>query len=191
MTKYKIVLASKSPRRKELLGHLIPAFEIRSKEIAEVYPESLNTNEIPTYLAKLKASAFVESMKDNELIITSDTVVSMHGKIYGKPKDKNDAMRILSELSGNSHEVITGVCLRLKDEEIVFSETTKIHFKELSAEEIEYYIDNYQPYDKAGAYAIQEWIGMIGIKRIEGDYFNVVGLPLFRLNQELKKVLNG
>jgi septum formation protein len=186
MKKLKIVLASKSPRRKELLGNIVAEFEIRTKEIEEIYPPELDASLVPEYLAKLKASAFTETMADNELIITSDTVVTMNDEIYGKPKDREDAIRILSELSGKSHDVITGVCLRLKDKELVFSETTRIHFKALSIEEIEYYIDNYQPYDKAGAYAIQEWIGMIGIERMEGDYFNVVGLPLFRLNQELK-----
>jgi septum formation protein len=186
MKKLKIVLASKSPRRKELLGNIVAEFEIRTKEIEEIYPPELDASLVPEYLAKLKASAFTETMADNELIITSDTVVTMNDEIYGKPKDREDAIRILSELSGKSHDVITGVCLRLKDKELVFSETTRIHFKALSLEEIEYYIDNYQPYDKAGAYAIQEWIGMIGIERMEGDYFNVVGLPLFRLNQELK-----
>ncbi|MFT4968609.1 MAG: septum formation protein [Chitinophagales bacterium] len=186
MKKLKIVLASKSPRRKELLGNIVAEFEIRTKEIEEIYPPELDASLVPEYLAKLKASAFTETMADDELIITSDTVVTMNDEIYGKPKDREDAIRILSELSGKSHDVITGVCLRLKDKELVFSETTRIHFKALSIEEIEYYIDNYQPYDKAGAYAIQEWIGMIGIERMEGDYFNVVGLPLFRLNQELK-----
>lgn len=186
MKKLKIVLASKSPRRKELLGNIVAEFEIRTKEIEEIYPPELDASLVPEYLAKLKASAFTETMADDELIITSDTVVTMNDEIYGKPKDREDAIRILSELSGKSHDVITGVCLRLKDKELVFSETTRIHFKALSLEEIEYYIDNYQPYDKAGAYAIQEWIGMIGIERMEGDYFNVVGLPLFRLNQELK-----
>jgi septum formation protein len=185
MKKLKIVLASKSPRRKELLGNIVAEFEIRTKEIEEIYPPELDASLVPEYLAKLKASAFTETMADDELIITSDTVVTMNDEIYGKPKDREDAIRILSELSGKSHDVITGVCLRLKDKGIVFSETTRIHFKALSLEEIEYYIDNYQPYDKAGAYAIQEWIGMIGIERMEGDYFNVVGLPLFRLNQEL------
>jgi septum formation protein len=186
MKKLKIVLASKSPRRKELLGNIVAEFEIRTKEIEEIYPPELDASLVPEYLAKLKASAFTETMADDELIITSDTVVTMNDEIYGKPKDREDAIRILSELSGKSHDVITGVCLRLKDKELVFSETTRIHFKALSIEEIEYYIDNYQPYDKAGAYAIQEWIGMIGIERMEGDYFNVVGLHLFRLNQELK-----
>ncbi len=186
MKKLNIVLASKSPRRKELLGNIVADFEIRTKEIEEIYPPELDASLVPEYLAKLKASAFTETMADDELIITSDTVVTMNDEIYGKPKDREDAIRILSELSGKSHDVITGVCLRLKDKEVVFSETTRIHFKALSIEEIEYYIDNYQPYDKAGAYAIQEWIGMIGIERMEGDYFNVVGLPLFRLNQELK-----
>jgi len=183
----KIILASKSPRRKELLGHILDSFEIRTKDIDEIYPDHLATEEVPKYLAKLKADAFVDTMADDELIITSDTVVAMDGEIYGKPKDREDAVRILQALSGKTHEVITGVCLQMKNKEVIFSETTTIHFKILSTKEIEYYIDKYQPYDKAGAYAIQEWIGMIGIEKMEGDYFNVVGLPLFKLNRELGK----
>lgn len=188
MKKLQVVLASKSPRRKELLRHLIPHFEVRTKEIEEVYPSNLAVEEVPVFLARLKASAFTSSMAEHELIITSDTVVTMQGEIYGKPKNREDAIRILSKLSGQSHQVITGVCLRLKNKEVVFSETTDIQFKVLTHEEIAYYIDNFKPYDKAGAYAIQEWIGMIGIERMEGDYFNVVGLPLFKLNQELNKL---
>ena len=188
MKELQIILASKSPRRKELLGHIIEQFEIRTKDIEEIYPDHLSVDEVPTYLAELKARAFVDDMAENELIITSDTVVAMEGRIYGKPKDRQDAIRILQELSGKTHQVITGVCLLLKNKQSVFSETTTIYFKPLSLEEIEYYVDTFSPYDKAGAYAIQEWIGMIGIERMEGDYFNVVGLPLFKLNQELKKI---
>lgn len=188
MNDLKIILASKSPRRKELLGNILNDFEIRTMDIEEIYPSDMAVAEVPIYLAKLKANAFLDTMSEDELIITSDTVVAMDGKIYGKPKDRADAVKILQELSGNTHEVITGVCLRLKDKEIVFSETTTVHFKDLSLKEIEYYVDTFQPYDKAGAYAIQEWIGMIAIQKIEGDYFNVVGLPLFKLNQALKKI---
>ena len=185
---HQIILASKSPRRQELLKNIVPEFEIRTKETEEVYPNNIAAKDVPVYLAQLKAKAFIASMKDNELIITSDTVVAMKGVLYGKPKDREEAIDILEQISGNSHEVITGVCLRSKNTEVLFSELTKIKFRDLSKTEIEYYVDNYQPYDKAGAYAIQEWIGMVGIEKIEGDYFNVMGLPLFRLNQELKKL---
>jgi septum formation protein len=185
MKDYQIILASKSPRRKELLAHLIPKFEIKLKEIEEVYPTSLQADEVSEYLAKLKADAFTEDLKNNELLITSDTIVTLNNKIYGKPRNREHAIEILLALSGNAHEVITGVCLMHKDRYLTFKETTKVYFKALSQAEIEFYIDNYQPYDKAGAYAIQEWIGMVGIEKIEGDYFNVVGLPLFKLNEAL------
>ena len=186
MKAYHIILASKSPRRQELLQHIVPTFEVKLKEVAEIYPENLPCDQVPEFLARLKAKAFESDLKNNELLITSDTVVTFNNRIYGKPKDRADAIRIFQELSGHAHEVITGVCLRSLEKEISFKETTKVFFKTLSLEEIEYYIDQYQPFDKAGAYAIQEWIGMIGIEKIEGDYFNVVGLPLFKLNQALQ-----
>lgn len=192
-TDYHIILGSKSPRRRELLAHVVPQFEIRTKEIEEVYPETLAAYEVPQYLAKLKASAFVDSLEESEIIITSDTVVTMDDKIYGKPKDADEASKILKQLSGKTHEVITGVCLQSKKAQHCFRVHTRVTFKELSFDEINYYIDNFKPFDKAGAYAIQEWIGMIGIKEIQGDYFNVVGLPLYQLNQELSafiKTLN-
>ena len=185
MENKKLILASKSPRRQELLKHIYPEFEIRLKEVEEIYPKELIVSEVPKYLSKLKADAFNEDLKENEVILTSDTIVTLNDKIYGKPKDRNEAIEYLEEFSGRTHEVITGVCLRSKTKEVVFSESTRVTFKQLSRTEIEYYIDNYQPFDKAGAYAIQEWIGMIGIERIEGDYFNVVGLPLFHLNKVL------
>ena len=187
MKNFQIILASKSPRRKELLGHIVSNFTIRLKEIDEVYPEDLPAVEVPEYLAKLKAAAFKEDLKTNEIILTSDTIVTLNNIIYGKPKDRQDAIRILQELSGKAHEVITGVSLMSLTKEVSFKEITKVHFKDLSLEEIEYYVDTFQPYDKAGAYAIQEWIGMIGIAKIEGDYFNVVGLPLFKLNEALEQ----
>lgn len=187
MKDYQVILASKSPRRKELLGHLVSNFSIRLKEVEEVYPETLAAKEVPEYLAQLKGAAFKDELKSKEIILSSDTIVTLNNKIYGKPKNREDAIRILRELSGKVHEVITGVSLMSLEKQISFSETTKVHFKELTLEEITYYIDTYQPYDKAGAYAIQEWIGMIGIAKIEGDYFNVVGLPLFRLNKALQE----
>lgn len=182
---YRIILGSKSPRRRELLTHLVPNFDIRTKEIEELYPETLAAEEVPEYLAKLKASAFIENLGEREILITSDTIVTLEGRIYEKPKDEDDAIRILQELSGKTHEVITGVCLQSISSQRSFCVYTKVRFKPLSMDEIIYYIQTFKPYDKAGAYAIQEWMGMIGIESIEGDYFNVVGLPLFRLNQEL------
>lgn len=186
--KYSVVLASKSPRRQELLKNIVPKFEIRTKDVEEIYPETLASKEVPEFLSKLKATPFLDSLKENELLITSDTVVLLENKIYGKPKDREDAIKILSELSGKVHAVITGVCLSTQDFQKTFSAVTKVHFKQLSQEEITYYIDHFNPYDKAGAYAIQEWIGMIGIEKIDGDYFNVMGLPLQKLYEELKLI---
>lgn len=183
---YHIILASKSPRRNELLSSIIDNFSIRTKDVAEVYPEHLKAVDVPEYLALLKANVMKEYLQDNELLITADTIVTLDNKIYGKPIDHEDAIYILQELSGKVHEVITGVSLMSKTKNITFKNTTKVYFKKLDINEINYYIDNYSPYDKAGAYAIQEWIGMVGINKIEGDYFNVVGLPLNQLYNELK-----
>jgi len=181
-----VILASKSPRRQELLKHIIPNFEIEVREVEEIFPADLAKAKVPEYLAKLKASVFTNSLKENQLIITSDTVVVLNDLIYGKPKDREDAIRILSLLSGNVHEVITGVSLLSAHKKLTFSSTTYVHFKKLTFEEITYYIDNFNPYDKAGAYAIQEWIGMIGIEKIDGCYFNVMGLPLSKLYETLQ-----
>ncbi|MEN8928536.1 MAG: Maf family nucleotide pyrophosphatase [Flavobacteriales bacterium] len=188
---FQIILASKSPRRQELLKGLGLEFEIRTKEIEEVFPPALFKEEIAVYLSNLKAKAFEKELKENELVITSDTIVWNENQQLGKPKDKSEAIEMLQSLSGKSHEVITAVTLMTKTKTHSFYETTKVFFKELSIEEIEYYIDNYQPYDKAGSYGIQEWIGFVGIPKIEGDYFNVVGLPLNRLNLELGKFISN
>jgi septum formation protein len=184
---YRLILASKSPRRKELLEGLGLEFETRTKEIEELFPPALFKEEIPLYLSNLKAQAFSEGLQPNELVITSDTVVWNENKQLGKPNNRAEAIEMLQSLSGKQHEVITAVTLMSKDKTQSFYETTKVFVKELSQDEIEYYIDNYKPYDKAGSYGIQEWIGFVGISKIEGDYFNVVGLPLFRLNEELNK----
>ena len=180
-----IILASQSPRRKELLALLDLKFTVEVKTVDEVYPEDINCTEVAEYLAKLKSSAFKDLEKD-QLIITADTVVVLEGRILGKPKDKTEAIGMLESLSNKSHQVITGVCLKSKNKQQSFSSTTKVFFKELTSSEIEYYIENYQPYDKAGSYGIQEWIGAIGITKIEGSYFNVVGLPIKELNEQLK-----
>lgn len=182
---YQLVLASKSPRRHEMLKELGLTFEIRTKEVEEIYPEGLIPEQIPVYLSELKAKAFKNELGTNELVITADTIVCVGEKILGKPKDRDDAVKMLNALSNRSHQVISGVCLMSREKKVSFSSVTNVHFKTLSDEEISYYIDNYRPYDKAGAYGIQEWIGFIGIDGIEGSYFNVVGLPIQRLYQEL------
>lgn len=184
---YNLILASKSPRRQELLKGLGFTFEIKTKEIEEVFPPSLYKEEIPLFLSNLKAKAFEGELEENDLVLTSDTIVWNENKQLGKPKDRSEAIEMLQSLSGKSHEVITAVTLMSKAKVHSFCEVTKVFFKELTLEEIEYYVDNYKPFDKAGSYGIQEWIGFVGIPKIEGDYFNVVGLPLNRLNEELKK----
>ncbi len=182
---YQLILASQSPRRHQMLKELGLDFKIQTKDVEEVYPDHLKGEEIPVYLAKLKAEAFVLDMNEKELVITADTIVCVDDMVLGKPKDRDDAVNMLKTLSGRSHQVISGVCLKSKEKEATFSTTTHVHFKELSMEEINYYIDNYKPFDKVGAYGIQEWIGFVGIDGIEGSYFNVVGLPIQRLYQEL------
>lgn len=182
---YQIILASQSPRRHEMLKELGLIFEIRTKEVEEVYPDGLEPEQIPVYLSELKAKALEVDLASNELVITADTIVCVDDCILGKPKDRGDAVKMLNALSNRSHQVISGVCLMSKEKKVSFSTVTNVHFKALSDEEIDYYIDNYKPFDKAGAYGIQEWIGFIGIDGIEGSYFNVVGLPIQRLYQEL------
>lgn len=179
-----IILASQSPRRKELLGLLDLDFKVEVREVEEIFPNSLDSSEVAEYLAKLKAMAFT-NLSDEQLIITADTVVILDQQILGKPKDKTEAIQMLRSLSNRSHNVTTGVCIKSSDKTISFSNTTKVYFKELTTSEIEYYIENYKPYDKAGSYGIQEWIGAIGITKIEGSYFNVVGLPIQELNKQI------
>ena len=183
-----VILASNSPRRKELLAGLGMPFEVRVMEgIDESYPEDLPVSEVALYIAVKKADAYREKMGDNELIITADTVVIVDDEILGKPHDKADAIRMLRLISGRTHQVTTGVCLIAKHQESRFSVTTDVTFKALSDEEINYYIDTYQPFDKAGAYGIQEWIGYIGVTGLNGSYYNVMGLPVQRIYTELKK----
>lgn len=181
----KIILASKSPRRHFLLKELGLNFEIKTKEIEENYPEKIKREEIPLYLCKLKAKAFEEELDENTIIITADTIVWMGDHELNKPLDKNDAIKMLQSMSGRKHEVITGVCIKSNDKEIVFHVLTDVYFKELTQDEILYYIENFKPFDKAGAYGIQEWIGYIGVERIDGSFHNVMGLPITRLYEEL------
>ena len=185
---HRIVLASGSPRRQQFLKELDVDFEIQLKDIEEIYPEHLQAEEITNFLAKLKASAFVLDLEDNVILITSDTIVWLNNKALGKPKDYDDAFEMLTEMSGTTHKVITSVCLKTIDKEVVFYEETLVTFTKLSSDEIKYYLNNYKPFDKAGSYGIQEWIGLVAIEKIEGSYANVVGLPTHRLYEELMKL---
>ena len=182
-----LILASGSPRRQELLKSLGVTFEIRVKEIDENYPKHLKRSEISDYLAQLKSNAFVEELNPKDLLITSDTIVWYHNMALGKPKSKDDAFQMLQKLSGKTHEVITSVCIKSLQKEDIFNCITKVTFKELSSEEIQFYIDYYNPMDKAGAYGIQDWIGQIGVTKIEGSYFNVMGFPIHKIYSQLLK----
>jgi len=186
LDKYHIILASNSPRRRELLAGLGFNFEVKVlPDIKENYPTSLPVSEIAQYIAVEKAKAYLSMMTDNDLIITADTVVIVEDEVMGKPMDAEDAYRMLRKLSGKSHQVTTGVCLQTKSLQHSFSVTTHVTFKDLSDDEIWYYIEHYRPFDKAGAYGIQEWIGYIGVTGLEGSYFNVMGLPVQRIYTEL------
>ena len=180
-----IILGSKSPRRKELLAGLDITFETRTKDVDESYDDSIPKLKIAEFLAQKKADAFTDELKDKDIVITSDTIVLCNNEVLGKPKNKIFAFDMLSKLSGQSHQVITGVCIKSKNKTIVFSDITKVWFKELSCNEMNYYIKNYKPFDKAGSYGIQEWIGYIGITKTEGTYFNVMGLPVDKVYKAL------
>lgn len=182
---YHVVLASGSPRRQQFLRELDIDFEIRLKEVEEVYPETLKGSEITDYLAELKAAALTDTLSDNEILITSDTIVWHENKALGKPKDYDDAFSIIKSLSGKTHEVITSVCIKNGNKTDVFNETTMVTFNPLTDSEIKYYLDNYKPFDKAGAYGIQEWIGLVAIAKIEGSYANVVGMPVDKVYRHL------
>lgn len=185
---YNIILASNSPRRKELLAGLGVKFDVRLiADIDETYPDNIKSHDVAEYIAKKKADAYKQSIASNELIITADTIVILGDEIFGKPLNADDAYAMLQKLSGKTHQVITGICLLTKNEQRVFRVTTDVTFKELEMEEIKYYVDNYKPFDKAGAYGIQEWIGYIGVTSLNGSYFNVVGFPVQRIYTELQK----
>lgn len=187
LKKYSIVLASNSPRRKELLQRLGVSFKVRTLfGIDERFPESLRGEDIARYISRNKAQAYKSSMADNELLITADTIVYLDGQVLGKPKGAEDAKRMLHLLSGKMHNVITGVTIVTADRMENFAVTTQVKFAELEDDSINYYVENFLPFDKAGAYGIQEWIGLISVEEIRGSYFNVVGLPVQRLYQKLK-----
>jgi septum formation protein len=184
----KIILASKSPRRQFLLKEIGLDFEvIVENEIPEVYPESLPKKDIPSYLSELKSHSWDKIIDDKTIVITADTIVLLDNKVINKPKDFHEAEQMLRALSGNMHLVITGVCIKSKFKKVTFDDTSKVYFRKLTNEEIRWYVENYKPYDKAGAYAIQEWIGYTGIKKVIGSYFNVMGLPVHKVYEELSK----
>jgi septum formation protein len=182
----RIILASASPRRKQLLEWAEIPFDLLPSNADEMIPVGLQVTEVPVFLASQKAAHARKRVEEGKIILAADTIVVLDQQVLGKPLDRADAIRMLSLLSGRVHEVITGVALTNTKKEILFAETTKVRFHKLTQSGIEYYVDNYQPYDKAGAYAIQEWIGVTGIHSINGDFYNVMGLPVSRVLQELK-----
>lgn len=189
---YRLILASNSPRRKELLAGLDLEFETRViPGIDETYPSDLPVGQIPLNISQKKSEAYRRGMADGELIITADTIVACDGQILGKPADRDDAVRMLEMLAGKRHQVITGVTFATKSSTRSFSVSTDVWFSMLTDAEISYYVDRYRPFDKAGAYGIQEWIGYVGVERIEGSYFNVVGLPVQRLYRELLQFVSS
>lgn len=185
---YKIILASNSPRRKELLAGLDVDFEVRViKGIDESYPDSLPTTDIAEYISRKKANAYLQQLAADELLITADTIVVLGSEVMGKPHDETDACRMLRELSGQTHQVITGVTLATTVRQQSFSVVTDVTFKSFTDEEIDYYVSHYKPFDKAGAYGIQEWLGYIGVTALRGSYFNVMGLPVQRIYEALRQ----
>jgi len=186
LQQYEIILASQSLRRQQLLSDLGLQFTVQSMDVAEEFPPELGMNEIPVYLAELKATAFLPQLQGNQLVIAADTIVCLDGQVMNKPRDYADGFRMLKELSGKKHQVITGVCLLSTHKQNSFFASTDVWFSQLSDDEIQYYLETFRPYDKAGAYGIQEWIGYIGIHRIEGSFYNVMGLPIQSLYEHLK-----
>lgn len=187
LNKYHIILASKSPRRRELLAQLCIPFEVRVADVKEVYPDTLEVHEIAPFLSQLKGDAFRKEMHPGDLVISADTLVICDGEAIGKPRDKEDAKRMLSFLSGKVHEVVSGVSITTAERRETFSVTTRVKFGSLSPEEIDWYVARFSPLDKAGAYGIQEWIGAVAVEFIEGSFYNVMGLPVHQLYKALKR----
>jgi septum formation protein len=186
---YRIILASNSPRRQDLLKGLELNFEVITiPGLDESYPETLRGEEIPLFLARKKGEAYSSYLQDNTMIITADTIVWFENKVLGKPEGREDAIRMLQMLSGKTHQVFTGVCVKTARKEVAFCAVSDVRFARLTGEEIEFYVDKYQPYDKAGSYGVQEWIGYIGVEYISGSFYNIMGLPVQRLYTELKKM---
>lgn len=182
---YSITLGSQSPRRKELFAGLNLPFAVKVLEVDERYPAEMSAEEVPEFLARLKALPFRQNFQSNDLLITADTIVLIDNEVLGKPMDYEHAFEMLKRLSGKKHVVITGVCITSADKQSTFSDHTDVYFRSLSDDEIDYYLTHYRPYDKAGSYGVQEWIGYVAIEKIEGSYFNVMGLPIQRLYEEL------
>lgn len=187
LKKYRIILGSASPRRQELLKGIDIPFEVISKDVDESFPPSMTGVGIPMYLAEKKANAFSDMITDDIMIITADTIVLLEGKVLGKPNGKDAAKKMLQHLSGKTHQVITGVCITTKNRRRTFHTVSEVRFAHLNEGEIDYYLEHYAPYDKAGSYGVQEWIGFIAVEQITGSYFNVMGLPIQRLYNELKR----
>ena len=186
LNSYNIILGSKSPRRQQLLEGIGVTFSIKVIETEEEFPSHLSREEIPVFLAEMKAKAMLHDFKENDMLITADTIVLLDGRVIGKPVDRGDAVTILQNLSGRMHEVITGVCITTLRKSVSFHAKTDVFFKKLSDEEISYYLDSFKPYDKAGAYGVQEWIGYIAVEKIVGSFYNVMGLPVQKLYEHLK-----
>lgn len=189
LKKYKIILASGSPRRQQFFKDLDLDFEIRLKDIEEIYPPELKAVEITDYLAELKANAFDGELKENEILVTSDTIVWHQGKALGKPKNAEEAFAMIKSMSNTTHEVFTSVCFKTSSASTIINDVTKVTFNDLSNEAILYYIENYKPYDKAGAYGIQEWFGFMAVAKVEGSYTNVMGLPTAKVYEFLSTLV--
>ena len=187
-----LLLASQSPRRRALLKEMgYPVKIVDAPNIDEVFPDHLTGGEIPEYIAEQKAKAYVNLLLNNEMLVTADTIVWLNNEVIGKPTGREDAIAMLRKLSDNVHQVFTGICLIYRGKNYLFCEETKVYFRKITDEEIIYYVDSYKPFDKAGAYGVQEWIGFVGVERIEGSYFNVMGLPIHRLYSEIKKIVES
>ncbi len=184
---YSIVLGSQSPRRRELFSGLNLPFRVAVRAVDEDFPSHMSAEDVPEYLAVLKSIPFQSDLEEKELVLTADTIVLIDKQVLGKPLDYQHAFEMLQQLSGRKHVVITGICITSHNKQVTFSDRTDVYFKSLTDNEIDYYLTNYQPYDKAGSYGVQEWIGYVAIEKIEGSYFNVMGLPIQRLYEELLK----
>lgn len=193
MQKYDItlLLASQSPRRRALLKELgFPVKIVQTPNVDEIFPEHLKAGKIPVYLAQLKAENFTDPIAEDCMLVTADTIVWLNDEVIGKPKDRGDAIQMLTKLSGHKHQVFTGICLKYKNKLHLFCDETNVYFRILSDEEIVHYVDQYKPFDKAGSYGVQEWIGFVGVERIEGSYFNVMGLPTHLIYGEILKLIS-
>ena len=188
---YRLILASQSPRRRQLLSDCGLEYELAERyEVEEVFPATMDADEVPVYLSRLKSEGYPAELAENDILLTADTVVINNGEILGKPTDRDHAIRMIASLGGKTHTVVTGVTIRTAERSVSFSSSSEVTFRELDTDEIEYYVDTYRPFDKAGSYGIQEWIGYAAIERIDGSFYNVMGLPIQRVYIELEKFIN-